>query len=73
MTYLGIYDPNIYICVITRGRKLTGPFAGCQKEGADCAMMKAGARPERAAGPPDARGRRSLADVRPPRRTPSPG
>lgn len=72
-TYLEICDPSTYICVITRGRKLMGPFAGCQKEGADCVRMKAGERPERAAGPPDAPGRRSLADERPPRQTPSPG
>lgn len=72
-TYLEICDPSTYICVITRGRKLMGPFAGCQKEGADCVRMKAGERPERAAGPPDAPGRRSFADERPPRQTPSPG
>lgn len=50
-----------------------GPFAGCQKEGADCVRMKEGERQERAAGPLDAPERRSLADERPPRRTPSPG
>ena len=73
--YLGICDPSTYIYVLTKGRKLRGPFAdGSQKEGADCVRTRAGGRPGRAAaGAQSAPGRRSSWGGRPPRRTPSPG
>lgn len=53
------------------GKKLRGPFAGWQKDGADYVRMKVG-EPKRVEVVPNELGHRSCSDVRPPQRTPSP-
>lgn len=70
-TYLGICDPSTYIYVLAMGKKLRGPFAGWQKDGADYVRMKVG-EPKRVEVVPNELGHRSCSDVRPPQRTPSP-
>lgn len=58
--YLEICGPSIYIYVLTMGKRLRGPFADWQKEGADCVRMIEGEQPKRVVGAQNALGQRSL-------------
>lgn len=58
--YPEICDPSIYICVLTMGKKLRGPFVDWQKEDANCVMMKVGEQLTHVVVAQDALGQRSL-------------